>query len=244
MAQSEKYMLLETEEMLKQKIQSIEAMLNSVVGRDVNSPLGRPSETPLTAYNYDMDELIRAAYENSPDIKARERMVAGAEAGVQMAEREYYPDFTVSAGYSAKGPDFPDMWSLSTTINIPLFYKTKQRQAVLEAKSSKSEARHELEAAELMIASAVKDNYSMMKTSERLMDLYKNGLIPKIYQDFESALAGYGTGKVEAITVITRLKALIDYELLYWKQFTERERSVARLEALTTIGAYGHTSVQ
>ena len=48
MAQTEKYMLLEKEEMLKQKIQSIEAMLNTTVGRDVNAPLGRPAEQTLS----------------------------------------------------------------------------------------------------------------------------------------------------------------------------------------------------
>jgi len=237
MAQTEKYMLLETGEMLTQKVQSIEAMLNSVTGRDVNAPLGMPSEPPFTAYNHDMDELIRAAHENSPEIKAGRKMIEEAETRVEMARKDYYPDLTVNAGYSAKGPDLPDMWSLTTSINIPLFYKTKQRQAVLEARSSMSEARYGLEAAELMIASAVKENYSMLKTSERLMDLYKNGLAPRVHQDFESALSGYVTGKAEAITVITRLKALIDYELSYWRQFAEREKTIARLEALTTIEA-------
>jgi outer membrane protein TolC len=48
MAQTEKYMLLEKEEMQKQKIQSLEAMLNSAVGRDVNSPLDRPAEQSLS----------------------------------------------------------------------------------------------------------------------------------------------------------------------------------------------------
>ncbi len=48
MAQTEKYMLLEKEEMQKQKIQSLEAMLNTTVGRDVNSPLGRPAEQTLS----------------------------------------------------------------------------------------------------------------------------------------------------------------------------------------------------
>jgi len=65
------------------------------------------------------------------------------------------------------------------------------------------------------------------------MDLYKNGMIPKTYQDVESAMAGYKTGKVEAITVISRLKALIDYETLYWAQFVEREKAIARIDALT-----------
>jgi hypothetical protein len=31
------------------------------------------------------------------------------------------------------------------------------------------------------------------------------------------------------------LKALLDYELLYWTQFTEREKAIARIEALAGI---------
>lgn len=235
MAQTEKYMLLEKEEMLKQNIQSLEAMLNSTVGRDVNAPLGKPSEISPSVFSSNMDELIHITYENYPEIKAKEKMIAGAEAKVQMAEKEYYPDFTVSANYFAKNKYYDDMWSLTTAINVPIFYKSKQRQAVLEAGSSLSEARNELAATKLMISSAIRDNFSMIKTSEKLMELYKNGLIPKTYQDFDSALAGYGTGRVEAITVITRLKSVIDYETLYWKQFVEREKAIARLEALTTV---------
>ena len=44
MAQTEKYMLLEKEEMFKQKIQSLEAMLRAAIGRDNATPLGRPGE--------------------------------------------------------------------------------------------------------------------------------------------------------------------------------------------------------
>lgn len=235
MAQTEKYMLMEKEEMLKQKVQSLEAMLNNALGKDVKLPLGRPSELSPTLFDHDADELINAAYENSPEIKSRERMIAGAEAKVQMAEKEYYPDFTVNANYSAKNKYYEDMWGLTATINIPIFYRTKQRQAVLESEASLSETRHELDDVKFMLTSNIRDNHSMLKSSERLMDLYKSGLLPKTYQNFESALAGYSTGKVEAITVITSLKAVIDYELSYWKQFVEREKAIARLEALTAI---------
>lgn len=172
MAQTEKYMLLEKEEMLKQKIQSIEAMLNSTLGRDVNSPLGRPIEPALMTYVYSIEELLRITYENSPDIKSKEKMIAAAEANVAMAEREYYPDFTLSASVAKRKGEFEDMWSLATTINIPLYYKTKQRQAVNQAKSFLSEMRHELEATKFMLSSSIRDNYSMLKTAERLMELY------------------------------------------------------------------------
>jgi len=236
MAQTEKYMLLEKEEMLRQKIQSLEAMLNAAAGRDINSLLGRPVEPSPVLYSNDINSLLKMAHEHSPEIKAKEKMVAEAEAKVQMAKREYYPDFTVTASYFAKSAFFEDMWSITTSINIPLFYKTKQAPAVLEAEASMSEAKNELEATKLMIAAAIKEDYSMLRTSEKLMELYKSGLIPKAYQDFESAIAGYITGKVEAITVINRLKSFIDLEIMYWRQFIDREKAIARLETITGRG--------
>ena len=120
-------------------------------------------------------------------------------------------------------------------MNIPLFYRTKQKQAVLEAEASLAEAKRELEATRLMIASNIRDSYSMHKTAEKLMEIYKKGLIPKTYQDFESALAGYSTGKTEAITVINRLKALIDFETLYWIQVADRKRLSPRFESMAGI---------
>ena len=242
MTQTERYMLLETEEMLKQKIQSVEAALNAIISRDINAEIGSPAEPSRTEYGYGMNELIKISYENSPEIMAKKKMVAGAKTKVQMAKREFYPDFTVNGSYFLKNSELPDMWSLTTTINIPLFYRTKQRLAVNEAEASFEEARHELEAVEVMLSSDIRDNYSMIRTAEKLMDLYKNGLIPKTYQNFESALSGYTTGKVEALTVITRLKSLIDFEVLYWKQFADREKAVARLEAITGLHARGFPS--
>lgn len=233
MAQTEKYMLLEKEEMQRQKIQALEGMLNTTIGRDVKSPLGRPLEPNSTEYNYPMDDLLERAYENSPEIASKTKMIAGAEARVQMAKKEYYPDLTINAGVSKRRGMFDDMWSLTSTINLPLYFMTKQRQGVFEAEASLSEIKNELDATKLMVASNVRDNYAMLKSTERLTDLYKNALIPKTYQDFESALSGYVAGKVEAITVISRLKSLLDYDFLYWGQFMEREKAIARLEAIT-----------
>jgi outer membrane protein, heavy metal efflux system len=239
MAQAEKYMLLEREEMEKQKIQSLKAMLNASVGRDVLSPLGRPEKPQNAINNYRLDELIQMSYDRYPMIKSREKMVTAAEAKVQMAKREYYPDFTVGASYFARSSQFPDMWNLTATINIPIFYRTKQREGVLEAEVSLLGARKDVEVTKLMASSALRDNYAMLKSAENLMALYREGLIPKSHQDFELALSGYVTGKIEAITAITRLKSLIDYEFLYWRQFTDRQKAAARLDGLTAITDYG-----
>jgi outer membrane protein, heavy metal efflux system len=162
-------------------------------------------------------------------------MIKGSEAKVLMAEKEYYPDFTLGANLFKRSGEFQDMWSLTAQINVPLFYVKKQRQGVLEAKAALSQNRQELLATQNMLASSLRDSYSMVKSAERLMEIYKEGLIPKTVQDFQLALSGYTVGKVEAITVISRLKALIDFELLYWGQFVEREKAMARIEAITGI---------
>ena len=235
MAQTEKYMLLEKEEMQRQKIQALEGMLNTTLGRDVNLALGKPAEPPYTTYPMDMDELLKMVSEKSPEILSKEKMIEAADAKIRMAKKEYYPDFTINAGYFPRTRGLLDMWSLTTTINLPLYYKTKQQQAVLEADASRAQAQRELISTQYMLSSGIRENYSMLTTSEKLMTLYKDGLIPKTYQDFELALAGYVTGKVEAVTAITRLKALLDFELLYWGQRMEREKAIARLEAITGI---------
>jgi outer membrane protein, heavy metal efflux system len=239
MVQTEKYMLLEREEIQKQRIQAIEGMLNAVLGRSITYPIGRPAESGSTPLGYSLDEFIGIAQENSHDVLSKKKMIDAAEARVKMARKEYYPDFTVNAGYFNRAGQLQDMWSLTTTINLPIFYKTRQAQAFHEAEASLTEAKSELEATKLMIGAIIRDSFTMAKTSEGLMDLYRKGLSPKAMQDVQAALSGYSTGKVETLTVISRLRALIDYETLYWEQFATREKAVSRLKTMAEIHEAG-----
>lgn len=235
MAQTEKYMLIEREEMLRQNIQTLEAMLNSTVGREQTALLDRPTTPVFVPYVKALPELIAAAYDNSPEIKAREKMVASSNAKVRVAEREYYPDIAVTGNYGLKGSAFDnqDMWSLTTTVNVPLYYTTKQRPAIQEADASLKEAKHELQALRLRLSSVIRENHAMLQTSERLMQLFRQGLTPKIQQDFQSALASYATGKADALSVISRIKTIADLEISYWGQMVAREKAMARLDVLT-----------
>ncbi len=240
MAQTEKYMILEREGMQRQKIQSTESMLNAAAGRDATAPLGRPAEPAVQPFTHTLDDLIQMAYAHSPEIKAKERMLKAAEAKLAMARREYVPDVTLNGTYySRNSKEFPDMWALTATFNIPLYFKTKQDEGVRENLAAVSQAKHELRAAQLMVASAVRDSYSMIQTAEQLIGLYRQALIPKNYQDYELAISGYATGKTEALTVISTLKAFLDSEQLYWVQVVERAKAVARHASLIGSAADG-----
>jgi cobalt-zinc-cadmium efflux system outer membrane protein len=236
MAQTEKYMILERQEMFRQKIQAMESMLNLTAGRAPTAPLGRPKQLVSTKIDLTLDELTKKAYEASPEIRLKEKMIAASEAKLQMAKKEYYPDVTLNAGVNQAGPDFQNMYMITASVNLPVYFQTKQEPAVKEATASVSEAKHDLEATKLMLASTLRDNYSMMRSAEKLIDLYENALIPKSIQDYQLALSGYGAGKIEALTVISRLKSFLDVKLLYWNQFVEREKALARINAITGTG--------
>jgi cobalt-zinc-cadmium efflux system outer membrane protein len=235
MAQTEKYMILEKEEMQRQRMQALQGMLNTTVGRRADAPLGRPVQPAPTPYGATLEEMLRMAADHSPEVRSKKKMVEGAEAKVKMAKKEYYPDYAVGASYFPRTMGLPDMWNLTVTVNLPIYQKTKQRQAEAEAEAGLSEARRELAATELMLASNVRESFSMVQAADRLMKLYKEGLIPKTNQDVQLAFSSYVTGKVDALTVITRIKNLLDYDLLYWNQLVEREKAIARLHAFAGV---------
>jgi len=232
MAQTEKYMILEKEEMQRQRIQALQGILNAVVGREVSAPLGRPILPPASPFPVTLDEAVNMAKEHSPDVKSKQKMVEGAEAKVKLARKEYYPDVTVGGNYFYRTGNLGDMWSLTFSFSLPIFYKTKQEQALAEANASLTQARRELKATELMLASGVKEGHSMILAADRLIELYKEGLIPKANQDVQLSFSNYVTGRIDALTAITRIKNLLDYDLLYWNQVVEREKAIARLHAI------------
>jgi len=233
MAQTEKYMLLEREAMLKQKRQAVEAMLTATVGREGSAPFGRPAELPATPFFASVDDLVQQALENSPEVRSREKMLSASQAGVHMAEKEYYPDVTLAGTVLKRSGDFQDMWALTATFNIPLYFKSRQDQSLASARAMSSAAIHDLAGIKAMLTSSVRDNYSMVRSAEQLMDLYRKGLIPKTNQDYEQSLTSYRNGKIEEITVVSRLKSLLEYETSYWTQFVTREKAIARIKALT-----------
>jgi outer membrane protein TolC len=237
MAQTEKYLLLEKEEMARQRIQTLEGALNLIVGRDVALPLGRPADSlEPSKFAGNLSALIQKAYENAAEIRSREKMVTASELKVGMTKREFFPDVTLNAGYEQRGSDYTDMYKLSASFDLPVYFKTRQRPAVQEANAYLSEAKYDLEGTKFMIASSIRENLAVVSAADQLMDLYRKALIPKTSQDFQTSLAAYETGKTEVETVFNPLKSILDYKLFYWSQFVEREKAIARIDALTGDG--------
>jgi len=102
-------------------------------------------------------------------------MAGASTAGVHMAQKEFYPDVTVTGSVFTRPGEYQDMWSLTATFNIPLYYNARQSQALAEARAMSLSAEHDLEGVRSMVASAVRDNYAMIRSADALMNLYREG---------------------------------------------------------------------
>jgi hypothetical protein len=84
-----------------------------------------------------------------------------------------------------------------------------------------------------MIEADLREMLAMAEASENLMRLYEDALIVKTRQGVEAGVAAYTSGKGELMLILRNLETLKTYEQAYWDEFVRREKTIARIEALT-----------
>jgi outer membrane protein TolC len=233
MIQTEKYMIMEKQEMARGRRDAAEAMLKREIGRVDTSPLGRLVETELTSFPYTQEELVQKALDQAYELNAGKNLVLASEKKLARSEKEALPDVTLMASYSKKGSEFEDMWGLTASIPLPIFYGKKQGAAIREATWDLARAKKELEALKLKVTSEIRDNMAMIRASEKVLDLYRSALEPKARQQIDATLALLAAGKMDATDAVDKLKAPFDYKLIAWQQQIQREKAIARIIALT-----------
>lgn len=233
MAQAEKYMLLEAEEMAQGRKESAEAMIRQAMGSTDAAPLGRPVEALPTVFTYMQDELIDRANRESPEIRMREKLMLASIKRLGRSKKEAWPDVTVMGKYSSRGGGLEDMAELTFSVPLPLYYNSRQAAGISEASWMNASAQKELEASKFKAASEIRDNLAMIHAADRIMQLYRNALIPKSRQVIDAALASFSSGRMEASMALAKLKAPFDYELTAWQQQVLREKAIARIKAIT-----------
>jgi cobalt-zinc-cadmium efflux system outer membrane protein len=219
-------------ELLEQRRASVEARIGALLNRPFDQPLGRPEEMKRSAFDMDLDTLLKLAQESSPELKSRQRMVDSRAVGVERARKEYRPDFNFSFQWQHTGSRFRDYYMAAAEVKLPVWYGRKQRYGVEEATSRLQESRQNYRAGQQDVLFRAKDEYLIAKTSERLLALYESGIIPQASLSLESALAGYEVGTVDFLTLINNLMSILTFERQYYEELARHEQALARLEPL------------
>ncbi len=219
---------------LDQRRQTTEARLNSIILREPDASIGQPEEITPREFTNSLADLRDAALANYPALKAQRRRIDREQYRVSLAQKDFYPDFTVGATYFNR-PGLPEMYGINVGVRIPLYFWQKQRPAVAEATASARMEREQLESTTTLLSFRLKERYLAATTAQRLVKLYGTTIIPQSSLSLESAIAGYEVGKVDFLTLIDSLMTLLNYELGYYEQLSNVEKAIAALEPFTGI---------
>ncbi len=230
-AQVEISKLIDQLTVLEQRQQTAEARLNSLLFREPETPVGAPEEIKPRDFIYRLAELNELALTNFPTLKAQRRKIDREQYGVELAKKDFYPDFSVSLTYLNR-PGMPDMYGVNVGVKIPVYFWQKQRPAVAEATASAAVEKQRLDNTTTLLFFRLKDRYLAATTAQRLVKLYGTTIIPQSSLALESAIAGYEVGKVDFLTLLDNLVTLLNYELSYYEQLANVEKAIAALEPL------------
>jgi outer membrane protein TolC len=206
----------------------INLLLNRPQAGHIEAPADlEPAPIPAT-----LDELLARARNDAPMLLREQKNVERAQLGVNLARKDYYPDYVVSGGYFNQGGMAP-MWEVRVDFKLPAYFWRKQRAGVAEQAASLSEARRNYEAADTSIQAKIREEFLAAETALKLVDLYRKSAIPQSQLALESSRASYETGAMDFLPVFSNFMNVVDYEMAYHEQVLRFHTAVARLEELT-----------
>ena len=216
---------------LRQQEDTVRARLNTLLYRAPDSPLPPPAMFAPAEFHATLDDLYALAHQSDPSLEQDRRMVEGNRDAVNLARKAYAPDFSVGYMYQQRDA-MPDMHGVTVGINIPIFYRTKQRQGVIEATHGLIAARHDLDERTTAVDFEIKQQYLAATASRELSNLYSKAIVPQSSLALESSMSAYEVGKLDFLSMLTNFVDVLDYETGYYEELSKYQSALARLEPL------------
>lgn len=217
--------------MLEQKKRALAAKLNYLLNRPQKTPLGQPAELDFSRVAFSIEELQQQAIEDNPMLKALKQEIAARRKNVELAKRDYLPDFSLKFAYGQREERL-DMYTGMIEMSLPIFIQSKQERKVAEGYADVRSAQAKYDSAQNEILYMIADMGSMVQRLERKNELYRTGIIPQARLQIDTAMSAYMVNKADFMTLLDSRMKLYRYELEYHDALTEYEKSLAALEAV------------
>jgi cobalt-zinc-cadmium efflux system outer membrane protein len=217
--------------LLEQRKASVTAEIVALLNRPSGSKLGRPESVEKVPELAPLETLRVRAGKASPMLRSQQAVIDSKQLGVEMARKEYYPDFDVMAGYYNQGT-LKDMWEVKFKINVPIYFWRKQRYGLEESTLRLVEAQRTYRSTKQMLDFRIQDRFQVADASRKLMELYAKRIVPQSQFALESSLTSYETGSVDFLTVLSNFNTILEYETSYYEQQAEYLKALSNLEEL------------
>jgi len=238
LAQVELSRLLDVEITLMASRRGQVAQMNALLARPAVTPVTLPAAAdealPATP---DIQPLRKLALDARPILSARRSELAAAHTRVSLAEKDYYPDFSLGAAYGLRsgnnlnGSPRADLASIMLSMTLPIYSDTKQDRALEQRQAEVATEEFSLADRVVLVDAEIEQALADYRAGHDQALLFKTGIIPQASQTVSSMLASYQVNKVDFLNLVRSQVTLYNYETQYWKAVSAGWQAWARLEA-------------
>jgi len=166
-------------------------------------------------------------------VQSKQASIRQQEAQVELAHKNFRPDFNVQYAYEHTGSHARDYYMATFGIRLP--NRERQRAELAEAQQNQERARQELDAESQRVLSEVQQQYIRAKTSEERLKIYSDGLVPQSEATFRSALSAYQSNRQDFESLLSGFLDVLNLDLEYRSELVEHESALAELERLAGV---------
>jgi cobalt-zinc-cadmium efflux system outer membrane protein len=232
-AQLERTKILREVSMHHQLVGEAQAELKRILRRPQDSPDIIAEPLAATFLRYTTSELRDKVRAQNPNIQEGSAMVQRNQTAVELAQKEFRPDFGVSYMYENTDRKFRDYYELSFNVNFP---RRKPRQAALaQAQVNVERAQTDLDTRLRAELTEVQKQFITIKTSEEQLLIYRDGLIPQAQAAIQAGLAAYQSNHEDFETLFSSFMDVLNLNLEYQQIILDHETALARIERLTGV---------
>src|SRR6266849_2474223 len=211
----------------------LEAQIKLALGRTQESADIVAETLLLRALPYTAAELLQRAREQNPGVRSKQASIRQQETQVELARKNFRPDFNVQYAYEHTGSQTRDYYMATFGIRLP--NRGRQKAELAEAQEAQERARQELDAESQRVLSEVQQQYVRAKTSEERLTIYSDGLVPQSEATFRSALSAYQSNRQDFESLLSGFLDVLNLDLEYQSELAEHESALAELERLTGV---------
>lgn len=197
---------------LERQRSQVQARINALLGRppqaEVPQPAALPDPIPLPS----LAELQAVAVRSAPELSQLRARIAEAQAKIQLATKDFYPDFRVTTGYDNFWDNPDQRWTVGVDINLPFDYGGKRSAALDAARAELQRQRWQLTDREAQLLGELEAARAAAVEAEAIMEVYQNQLLPLTRDNLAAARADYRAGAGPFINVIDAERQLLRTE--------------------------------
>jgi cobalt-zinc-cadmium efflux system outer membrane protein len=218
------------------EVAKLEAQLKELLNRSQSSSDIEPADLSETALPYTYEELLAATKAQNPQIAGAEKMVERQKLQVDLAHKDFYPDFNLQYMWQRTDPtQFRAYYMLSVGVRVPIYRSRKQRPELAQAEAELSRSHSELEGQSQQIASELRVQYDTAQQTADLLKIDEKGLLPQARAEFQAGVAAYQNNRQDFQALLASFLDVLRLEEEYWQNTAEREIALARLQELTGL---------